>query len=74
MALASPRVRPPLPRDLNYVRREPHAHAFARAGIGADRGADVLAVDAEEHQRLHAELGHFERGVECSPSACRRWV
>src|SRR5262245_46431529 len=46
------------------ARGEAHARAFARPGIGAHARAHVDAVDAEEHQRLHAErLGDLDRGV-----------
>src|SRR5882672_7092847 len=44
---------------------EPHLHALACAGVGAHAPAHVDAVDAEEHQRLHAErLGDLEHGVD----------
>src|SRR5262245_37579613 len=44
---------------------EPHAGALARAGSGTHAPAHVDAVDAEEHQRFHAQrLGDLDRGVD----------
>src|SRR5437660_1669800 len=47
------------------ARRELHAHALARAGIGIDAPAHLDAVDGEKDQGLHPQrLGHLDHGID----------